>query len=90
LQSGDGAFEPLEGMENPFWVYLSVYQGLQAAGDPRAQAVLAQGRRLLMERASRLPAGAVQANYLEAIPAHRELLALVERLAPGSPGGTPA
>jgi hypothetical protein len=48
---------------------------LRAAGDPRAAAILAAGRDLVLARAAQFSGGA-RRRFLEAVPAHRELVRL--------------
>ncbi|MCH7973586.1 MAG: hypothetical protein IH949_06820 [Bacteroidetes bacterium] len=43
----------LEGYNRPFWIYLTCYQVLRAAGDPRARSILTAGHNLLQEQASK-------------------------------------
>ncbi len=66
---GDGR---VDGMEDPFQVYLTCYQVLQAASDPRADQILErafdelQAHVCNIDLASRRP-------FLQNVPAHREL-----------------
>jgi len=63
----------LVGACHPGWCYWVYYEALLASGDARAEAVLAQGRALLQERAGQF-AGEVRQRYLERPPGHRELV----------------
>jgi DNA-binding SARP family transcriptional activator/predicted ATPase len=65
----------LEGLEEPVLAYLTSYQALRATGDARADAVLAAGHAFLQERASQFGDEQRRAQFLENLPAHRELLA---------------
>jgi tetratricopeptide (TPR) repeat protein len=67
--------ERLENLDEPFAVYLTCYRALQAAGDPRAGAILDAGHRLLQERATWIEDQALRNAYLENVAAHRELIA---------------
>ncbi|MBE7469693.1 MAG: tetratricopeptide repeat protein [Anaerolineales bacterium] len=66
--------EHLYGMREPFRVYLTCYQVLQADQDPRAEDVLATAYRWLQERAAEIVDEQLRRFYLENIPAHREIL----------------
>jgi DNA-binding SARP family transcriptional activator/predicted ATPase/Tfp pilus assembly protein PilF len=65
----------LEGLEEPVLAYLTGYQVLHAADDARADGVLAAGHAFLQERASQFGDEQRHAQFLENLPAHRELLA---------------
>jgi tetratricopeptide (TPR) repeat protein len=65
----------LAGLEEPALAYLTCYQVLRAAGDARADAVLAAGHTFLQERAAQFVDEQRRAQYLNNLPAHRELLA---------------
>jgi predicted ATPase/class 3 adenylate cyclase len=66
----------LDGAESPALVYLACYQVLQAANDPRANELLAQGYRFLMDRAAKISDEALRRSFLEYVPWNRELLAV--------------
>ncbi|MFN2198777.1 MAG: ATP-binding protein [Anaerolineales bacterium] len=66
----------LSGGWEPLRVYLTCWQVLHAAADPRADQILANAITLLQEQAARLPAGPDRQRFLENIPWHREILAL--------------
>ena len=53
--------------------YLICCQVLQAARDPRAEAVLNQAQALLLERAIRISDESTRARFLNDVPWNREL-----------------
>jgi DNA-binding SARP family transcriptional activator/predicted ATPase len=65
----------LAGLEEPALVYLTCHRVLRAAGDARADAVLAAGQAFLQERAAQFVDEQRRAQFLDQLPAHRELLA---------------
>jgi transposase len=65
----------LAGLQEPALAYLTCYQVLHAAGDPRAEAVLAAGYAFLQERAAQFVDEERRSRFLGNLPAHRELLA---------------
>lgn len=67
-----------EGNDDPFWVYLTCYQVLEAAGDERGQAILKDAYYLLQERALRINDASLQQSYLERVPTHRQIIAAWE------------
>lgn len=69
------SIENLYGMREPFRVYLTSYQVLQAGQDPRAGEVLAAAFGLLQERAQGIDDERLRRSFLENIPSHRELVA---------------
>jgi hypothetical protein len=66
--------EHLYGMREPFRVYLTCYQVLQAGHDPRAEEVLATAHRLPQERAAEIADEQLRRFYLENVLAHREIM----------------
>jgi DNA-binding SARP family transcriptional activator/predicted ATPase/Tfp pilus assembly protein PilF len=62
------------GIIEPFWVYWTCYQVLQAAQDPRAREVLATAHHLLQERAANIEDARLRDSYLKNILAHREIV----------------
>ena len=68
----------LEGAMEPLRVYLTCYQVLQAHDDPRAEAVLEAGYRLLQARVANIDDEDLRRSYLENVPYHRELVAAWE------------
>jgi class 3 adenylate cyclase/tetratricopeptide (TPR) repeat protein len=80
-------YTQLEGINGPFQVLLSCYQVLHASHDQRAEPLLRAAFSLLLEQSRRLPSGSAQSDYLENIPAHRELRRLFDQLAAGPGGG---
>lgn len=65
----------VDGTDEPFRIYLTCYEVLQAQNDPRAAALLEQAYHLLREQAERLDDAAVQQAFLEQVPTHRTLVA---------------
>jgi predicted ATPase len=61
-------------LEEPVLVYLTCYQVLRAAGDPRAESVLRAGYSLLIERATQFVDEERRAQFLDNLPAHRTLV----------------
>jgi predicted ATPase len=68
-------------------LYLAAYQGLAAADDERAPALLQAGHQALMASAGTIEADALRHSLLEQVPANRELLALCHE---HFPQGVPA
>ncbi len=64
----------LAGAEEPHRITLTCYQVLEAAGDPRAAAVLEIGYTELARQADSLPSERARKRFLETIPWHRELV----------------
>jgi hypothetical protein len=62
------------GLEEPVLAYLTCYRVLRAAGDARADAVLAAGHAFLQERATQFVDETRRSGYLGNLPAHRDLL----------------
>jgi DNA-binding SARP family transcriptional activator/predicted ATPase len=65
----------LVGLAEPVLAYLTGYHVLRAVGDARADGVLAAGHTLLEARAAQFVDAARRSRFLNALPAHRELLA---------------
>jgi predicted ATPase/class 3 adenylate cyclase len=65
----------LDGAAEPLRIYLTCYEVLCAAHDPRVEAVLTAGYSLLQERAARINDEPTRRMFLEQVPYHRELLA---------------
>jgi hypothetical protein len=63
------------GLQEPALVYLICFRVLRAAGDARADGVLAAGHAFLQERAAQFVNEEQRAGFLGNLPAHRELLA---------------
>ncbi|MEZ4863073.1 MAG: tetratricopeptide repeat protein [Caldilineaceae bacterium] len=70
----------VDGLEEPFRVYLTCYQGLQALGDPQAQEILQTARRLLQQRARQIDDDALRRSFLENVAANRAILQSAKRL----------
>ena len=66
--------EAVAGADEPLRVFLTCYQVLHAAGDPRAEAVLSAARALLCSRAARIADESLRRAFLEQVPAHRAIL----------------
>jgi len=65
----------LAGTEEPVLVYLTCFQVLRAAGEPRAESVLAAGYALLSERAAQFDDPRRESLFIDNLPAHRTLVA---------------
>jgi tetratricopeptide (TPR) repeat protein len=76
----------LDGMVEPFQVYLTCYQVLRAGGAPRAPEVLATAYDLLQAQASKISDEATRHSFLENITAHREIVATYDDLQARSRG----
>lgn len=70
----------LPGTDEPFRVYLTSYQVLQAVDDARAGELLQTACRLLQERAAGIQDERLRRSFLENVAAHRELLAAQRRM----------
>jgi rsbT co-antagonist protein RsbR len=64
----------LDGAEEPVRVYLTCYHVLQANQDPRAEAILNTGGRLLRKRAAKVNDKDLRQSFLENVAVHREVL----------------
>ncbi|HPR34958.1 MAG TPA: tetratricopeptide repeat protein [Anaerolineaceae bacterium] len=64
----------LDGTNEPMRIYLTCYQVLQAAGDPRADEILTQAHAILMERANKITDEAMRTSYLENVAANRQIV----------------
>ncbi len=58
------------------YIYWVLFQVLKAGGDARSAGVLAEGQRLLAERAAGIEDTAVRQSFLEGIASHRQLSCL--------------
>ena len=67
------AAHPHAGLTTPFFTYLTCYRVLAANQDSRAQAILEQGWRLLLDDAVGLTDPALRRSFLEGVAVHREL-----------------
>lgn len=76
LESGGS----LLGADEPLRVYLTCYQVLQQANDPRAQDILDTAHRMLQERAVKIPDKPTRHAFLTNIEQHREILSAYETL----------
>ena len=64
----------------PIWVYLSLGQALQVHEPDLAARVFAEGLALLEQWRQEVPDGANLSNFRSAVPAHRDLLAMRNKL----------
>jgi hypothetical protein len=64
-----------EGTYEPLRIYLTCYRVLQAAGDPRAVAILELAHTTLREQAATIPDQVMRRSFLEQVPYHREIVA---------------
>jgi tetratricopeptide (TPR) repeat protein/class 3 adenylate cyclase len=72
LQTGS-----VDGMVEPFFVYLVLYQVFHAAGDYRATFILKEGYERLQARADKIPDPALRQSFMQNVSAHREILARI-------------
>jgi hypothetical protein len=67
-------------LDEPFQVSLSCYEILTACGEhTQARAMLQQAYDLLMARAAQITDTERHARYLMTVPAHRQIVALMEK-----------
>ncbi len=64
----------IEGVDDPFRVYLNCYEILQASQDSRASEILATAYTLLYEQVAKIHEEDLRRSFLENVPAHRELM----------------
>ena len=69
----------LEGAWEPFRVYLTCYQVLQAGQDPHAHALLETAYDLLQARAAKINDGAARRSFLENVSFHRDIVRAFEK-----------
>lgn len=81
LESGS-----LEGMSEPFAVYLTCYRVLAAKEDPRAQEVLSGSFALLQKQATRIGDDSVRVSFLNNVVAHAELIRIFRSTEKGETG----
>jgi len=74
---------------DPAMLFLAAYQGLVAAGDERAPALLQAGYQNLMAIAAAIETEMLRQSLLENVPANRELLALCQQHFPQGLPATP-
>jgi hypothetical protein len=72
----------LDGAEEPFRIYLTCFQVLEAGQDDRASTVLATAYRQLQAQAAKIGDEELRRSFLENVAAHRELAAAVARVFP--------
>jgi hypothetical protein len=66
-------------MDDPAHVYLTCVRVLEAAGDPRAQAVVEIAYAWLQERAAKIRDEESRVSFLRNVPANREIVAEWEK-----------
>jgi DNA-binding SARP family transcriptional activator/Tfp pilus assembly protein PilF len=64
-----------DGAYDPFWLYLTCYQVLEANGDSRAAEILRTAHDLLQERAARIDDEALRRSFLQNVATHRKIVA---------------
>lgn len=67
---------PLEGVDEPFHIYLSCCRLLIATHDHRAESFLAEAQAQLLQLSNRIDDRALRLRFLHDIPAHRALMQL--------------
>ncbi|MFN8489018.1 MAG: BTAD domain-containing putative transcriptional regulator [Caldilineaceae bacterium] len=67
------AEHPNSGQDEPFFLYLTCYQVLAAAQDPRAPTILQQGYRLLQRYADQITEDRLRHSFLQNVLVHRAL-----------------
>jgi len=70
LDGGGG----LEGAWEPLRIYLTCYQVLNLAGDPRAERILGTAYNILEEQAAQIPDPVYRVLFRENIPWHRDIM----------------
>ncbi len=65
---------PLDGTDNPYFIYLACYKALKANDDERATAVLQESHALLHERADRILDETLRRPFLRNVPFNNEIL----------------
>ena len=68
------AVTPFDALDEPFLIYLTLYQVLEALGDARAQDILASANNLLGARLANIEDEDLRRCYLEDVPHHKELI----------------
>ena len=68
----------MHGSKEPFRIYLTCYQVLQAVDDPRAEEILETAYEMLQERAAKIEDESLQRSFLENVPINREIIAEYE------------
>lgn len=67
----------LEGVLDPFEIYLTLYETLRANGDERAAPLLASAHEQLQERAGQISDEVLRRSFLERVASHRQLVEAV-------------
>lgn len=65
--------QPLVGLDEPFQIYLTLYQVFNALQDVRSQAILARGIDKLFDYANKIKERDLRSSFLEKVPSHRAL-----------------
>ncbi len=79
--------EDFVGMVEPFWVYWTCYQALQANQDRRAVDVLAEARQAMLERADKIGNEKLRLSYLTNVRVNRAIQeAFNQQPGPSQPG----
>jgi tetratricopeptide (TPR) repeat protein len=73
--SNPHSIRPLNGTQEPFKVYLTCYQVLEAMGDARSASILDFAANLLREQADQLDDPILKQSFLENVPVNRQILA---------------
>lgn len=68
------------GTLDPFWIYLTCYKILHAAGDGRAPSLLERAYVVLMNQAEKIADPVLRQAFLEKVPSHREVQVLFRAL----------
>lgn len=68
--SGGGT---LDGTNEPLRIFLTCYEVLHAAGDPRAVGVLETAYTMLQDQAAKITDDAMHRSFLENVPYHRAI-----------------
>lgn len=84
------AHHSLEGVDDPFYIYLTCVQVLQANGDARAAPLLVEAVQHLQTQAATLKASEQRRVFLNDVAAHRALLCLAHPTAAPPAGAAPS
>jgi predicted ATPase len=69
----------VEGIEDPFQLYLICFRVLQANDDPRAEKLLDQAYELLQEQTAKISDPEMRRSFLANVAAHQEIITLWEK-----------
>lgn len=87
---GIGRARGFGGATEPFRIWLTCYQVLEAGGDRRAGEVLTAAYDRLMEQRATIHDAALERTFLEHVAAHREIIAAYHAWQSRRPGGSQA